>query len=122
MRRCVVALLLVLAACAAPRETMLSDAQLAALAQGQTTRTQAVALLGQPAEVRSAAGGIQLVYAWRLGQSSNINTVPTTGITTAVVEVQRREVVLSFDAGDILQDISRTTQVVRNGAVNVAPR
>jgi len=123
MRRILASLLLlVLAACAGTRETPLSDAQLGALVQGQTTRTQAAALLGKPAEIRSNREGMQMVYSWRPNQTNTFNNLPGAGISSAAVEVQRREIVLSFDGGEVLRDIARTDHTLRNGAMNVAPQ
>lgn len=120
MRRLAVAFSLFLAACAGGRETPVSDTQLGSLVQGQTTRGQAVALLGEPAETRAGKDGVQLVYAWRLGQTNSVSALPTAGASSAMVEVQRREIVLSFDGGGVLRDIERINHTTRNGAMNMA--
>ncbi len=80
-----------LTACASTPSKPVSDAQLGALAQGQTTRAQAFAILGEPTVLRSNREGMQLVYAWR-----------------PQPEAQKAQVVLSFDGGEVLRHIERS--------------
>ncbi len=111
MKRLLCLCLFLLAACASAPEVELTDAQLKALQLGKTTSAEIVNMFGEPSERR---GATQLVYAWTLGRTNSINLSAGGQMASGNVEVQRREIVLSFD-GDVLKDIERNTLTRRSG-------
>ena len=103
-----------LAACASVPEARVSDAQLASLVQGRTSVMQTLAALGEPSERRTSdKGAHQLVYGWRLGQTNG--TTVTAGVAAATITSDRREIVLTYGADDLLTEIERRTLTTKSG-------
>lgn len=118
MKHFFVTCLLLLAACATPREVQLTDAQLTGLQPGKTTSADIISQFGEPSERRTAGGAPQLVYAWTLGRKVNASVAPAAGMNSGSAETQRREIVLTFGEGDLLKDIERRTLTTRSGYMN----
>ena len=104
-----------LAACAGGPEVVVTDGQLAQLVSGKTAMAEAETLLGAPTERRSAAASPQLVYGWTAKRTNSTTMVVGAGVNAATIEIERREVVLTFAPEGTLKDIERFTRTTRSG-------
>jgi hypothetical protein len=118
MRRLLLILPLVLAACASAPETRLTDAQIATLVRGKTTLTEVTSSFGPPSKTEKVEGGTRLIYGWLLSQKTDANLAARGSMGGGTAESQRREYLLTFTPGNVLQEIEARTLTTRSGNIS----
>lgn len=100
---------LILAGCAASG-VKVTDDQLSQFKEGQTTKQEVIAALGQPTtSMRNADGTTLLMYTYSEARTRGSTFIPIVGAFVGGVDTRSNNVMLTFDKQDVLQNSSSSS-------------
>lgn len=100
---------LALSACASSG-VRVTDDQLSQFQEGQTTKQEVIAALGQPTTtMRNADGTTMIMYTYAEARTRGSTFIPIVGAFTGGVDTRSSNVVLTFDQQGVLQNTSSSS-------------